>query len=83
MDGAVFVLVKWVELGLYGRTWEPLDRIHSSAPNFVRSELTTFALHKRFVRGYVQILVLICQALHVLGPYGLKFLLLSLSPMSL
>lgn len=38
-DCSAIILVQWVGLGPDGRPWEPLDRIHGSAPEFVRSKL--------------------------------------------
>lgn len=43
-DGCVNILVEWVGFGPDKRTWEPLDRIHGSAPEFVQSELRRLCL---------------------------------------
>ena len=43
-NGAVIVLVDWDGFDADERTWEPLRKIHSSAPDFVVKELRKLRL---------------------------------------
>lgn len=43
--GAVIVLVDWNEFEPEERTWEPLEKMHSSAPEFVVKGIEQVATH--------------------------------------